>query len=548
MKSDRKKVRIMKKWYLSSRLLLVAAVSVQLAGCASTSRTVSRWMGREQPTEQVAKSDSKDTKESKKSTEAATVAKKSADKPTAKSATDTQTAQAKKSSTTPEKEALRAEVVGKVEREKATTLASAKQTADEKGTVQKAASQEVADLDEFPFASVETKPKNSPKAAAPTLDPFADFPIERVAARSETPAGTATVPKFESHAGEIPPETGGLKPRSASSSIARGTQRLTETPQVAVATDRPNRPPSAAAASGLPVWALDEEDVRTPQVEISQTSATAPKAPEPSLSTLQPGKPVPASMRLPVQETTARGTRAYYASLCPAATGEVRDLVQSLDTADNEGLKRSIHRLGRLQAEGVAAAPALRQLLKHPDGLIRVHASLALVRMQQTGSDVTQTLVDSLRSKDPAIRSFAAAVLAEMGPHSIEALPALSAGLNDPDAYVRLHAAEVLIRHDDWSQHALMTINKSLLSSDENVRWLATYSLAELAPQSEESVAALAKCLRDPVTKVQIGAAYALGEIGPVASSALPQLEWAAQHPNGELRTAAEYAITQIRK
>ncbi|OYW17537.1 MAG: hypothetical protein B7Z55_12330 [Planctomycetales bacterium 12-60-4] len=309
-----------------------------------------------------------------------------------------------------------------------------------------------------------------------------------------------------------------MKPPSADADVAGGTVKLS----------RPSATPSiehevaqASATSGLPEWALEDAPMQHEAPSISQTAATK----------IQPGQPAPADMRLPIapQKPATPGSNIKPSTLCPDAVGEVRELVKALDSSDAEDLKRTIHRLGRMQTHAAAAEPGLRALLQHPDGFVRVHAALALVRMQVASSDVTSTLILGLRSADPGIRSFAAAVLAEMGPNSADALPALSAALNDADGYVRLHVAEVLIRHAQWSQQSLV------------------YSLAELAPQSQEAVAALTRALHDPAAKVQVGAAYALGEIGPLAASSLDELQRCQASPNAELKAAAEYAMTQIR-
>ncbi|MDZ4689617.1 MAG: HEAT repeat domain-containing protein, partial [Planctomycetaceae bacterium] len=292
------------------------------------------------------------------------------------------------------------------------------------------------------------------------------------------------------------------------------------------------------AVAGLPEWALDDAPKSEPQPPtISQIAA----------SQLQPGQLKPG---LPAKAPRASGPitppSKRLASLCPNAQGEVRELVNDLDSSDPETIKRTIHRLGRMQLHAVAAVPALQALTHHNDSFVRVHAALALVRMQQISPAVTDSLIAGLRSPDPAVRSFAAAVLAEMGPQSADAVPALSAALHDADGYVRLHVAEVLIRHANWSYPALQTLLECLKHKDENIRWLATYSLAELAPQSPDAVRALSAALRDPTSKVQIGAAYALGEIGTIASSATSDLQRCKLSDNADLRSAADYALQQI--
>ncbi|MBC8112909.1 MAG: HEAT repeat domain-containing protein, partial [Candidatus Saccharimonas sp.] len=255
-------------------------------------------------------------------------------------------------------------------------------------------------------------------------------------------------------------------------------------------------------------------------------------------------EPAPVS---PFAAAASKSSAVALLSLCPDARGDVREQVLGLNTSDVEVLKRNVHRIGRTGPDAAAAAPALEKLLKHKDGLVRIHAALALARMQQFPPHAVQTVVDGLKASDPGLRSFAAATLAEMGPQAGEALAELANSLDDRDGYVRLHAAEVLIRYEQWSYRSLETLLGCLTDRDENVRWLATYSLAELAPESPEAVVALSKATRDPVIKVQTGAVYALGEIGPFAKKAAPGLHRLSDETTqAELQSAILYSLQQI--
>lgn len=522
----------MKKWYGPCQLLLVAALATQLTGCASTSRTVGRWMGRDGAEEKLAEVDGRAKSAEKK--EAKSSSSKT-DSKLADSSTKSKSSPSKSAASSKDDKSLaatgstrpKAEVVGKSSEKTSTSAKNSKDVEAKIAAITQPASSKpqaepMPEVDEFPIVREETKKP----------DPFDDFPIADLAQSAPAeeiqhgPIGTAKLSK------------GVLKPPSANRSVAQGTQVRVAAPETTVADFE-----TEASSSGLPEWAMDEaaSPKAASQPVISQVNATQ----------FQPGQPAPANQRLSLStkgDDVARAPQESLLTLCPDAQGEVRELVKALDTKDVESLKRTIHRLGRMQEHATAAAPALRSLQQHPDGFVRVHAALALVRMGDVSSDVTQTLISGLRSADPGVRSFSAAVLAEMGPYSADALPALSAALNDSDGYVRLHVAEVLIRHADWSHAALRALDDCLTHSDENVRWLATYSLAELAPQSEEAVEALQRSLHDPIVKVQTGAAYALGEIGPVAASSLPDLERCAASPNADLRAAADYAISQIKQ
>lgn len=497
----------MQKWYAPCRLLLVAAVTLQLAGCATASRTIGRWTGRDRADEQLAELDGQAEKAAKsKSTDAripetASKSKKPADKAEGTSRTSSQVADAGSSS-----------------KSKAGTSPATTKSSSSSSSAEVAAS-------EIPRAQIKPADKSTGERTegfrSLPRDPFLDAALAANATPEQEQQSNAALP--------FPDMTPGVA-KTASPAAERTSTAPAAQPAGDIA--------FAGLSDGLPEWALDDVPAARPQEPvISQIVA----------SKLQPGQLKPGLSTAPPRPSgPVTPPEKQLSSLCPQAQGEVRTLVKELDSSDSETLKRAIHRLGRMQTHAAAAAPALRALTQHSDSFVRVHAALALVRMQQLTPEVTDTLIAGLRSPDPGVRSFAAAVLAEMGPHSTDAVPALSAALHDQDGYVRLHVAEVLIRHADWSYPALQTLLDSLQDSDENIRWLATYSLAELAPQSAEAVTALTATLRDPTPKVQIGAAYALGEIGPIASPATSDLQRCQLSNNPELRSAAEYALQQI--
>lgn len=546
----------MKKWYGSLSAILLTALAVQLTGCASTSRTFARWTGRDKADEEVAQIDGKAEKDtaakarsearrpaastaskSKAATESddRIAAKKVDPKAEAKTparspssigssrdrlSDDNKVASAAKTDTS-QSAAPKAEVVGKVNKGE---------------TVAKTAS-----------ASKSVPPKSTTTAAPKaqgSADPFAEFDIA---------ANEDIMPPMASKSMTSPEE----KPKST---VKRAGADKTFSPTVDADFEEFASKQSSGAIQevshrgeedDLPAWATEtaKPSSKTKSSATASNAAGTAKTKKPAVSPAATATNSPKAKATTATETAKKQTvpvKEKYASLCPEAKGEVAELVQKLDSDDMDTVKRSIHRLGRMQADAVAASPALQKLLLHRDSNVRVHAALALVRMNEVSPFVTETLILALRSPDPSVRSFSAAVLAEMGPRSSEALPALSAAMKDSDGFVRLHVAEVLIRHDDYSQAALETLLKCLRDDDENVRWLATYSLAELAPQSLEAATALERCLSDGSPKVCVGAAYALGEIGPLARSTTTSLKRCANSSDPELQAAVAYALRQV--
>ena len=492
----------MKKWYRSCGWMLAAALAFELSGCATGSAYLSRWTGRKADDQKLVDVDAK--------------------------------AKKKGASTGKKSDSLR-DKAGDSQLAKKSTSKPKVQSSDD-------SSRQVA--------SKETSKLGKPVAKKPAGNPSDPFQSEEfgalAAARAKArKAEVETDSKLATLAGKK--VDGALKPgaKGTTHPIAEGNPRVQEVAHKV-----------EVNLADLPAWAQDDETpVRKKEANAgdsaksttAQTGAGIRRDSDDIRDTMQKTQKTlkePAPARGAAEESPAS---VELLSLCPDAQGELRELVRGLKDGDTEGLKRGIHRIGRMGPDAQAAAPALVRLLKHKDGFVRTHSALALARMQASPPDAVQTVVDGLKSTDPGLRSFAAAVLAEMGPQAADALSTLAESLKDRDGYVRLHAAEVLIRYDRWSYQALETLLGGLADKDENIRWLATYSLAELAPESQETVDALLKATRDPVPKVKVGAVYALGEIGPFAKSAGGELRKLADSTtNQELQSAILYALQQI--
>jgi len=459
----------MKKWYRSCGWMLVAALALELTGCAKTSALVGRMTGRRNDDQKLVEVDGKSKKSSTKKAE---------------KSTDSQVA--KKSTTKP----------------KVTTEESSDQIADSRATKNRESSADKAAAETRDAAVARTtRPERDP-----SRDPFQSEEFDTLASTRKTAR----------------PETDGA-PKSEVREVVHKVED------------------NFAGLEDLPEWAQDSPKETTRAAAVKTASARSNLIPD----SAETRPAVEKTLKEPAPAGAAAAPATDLLSLCPEAQGELRDLVRGLKESDTEGLKRGIHRIGRVGPDAQAAAPALVHLLKHKDGFVRVHAALALARIQASPPEAVKTVVDGLKSTDPGLRSFAAAVLAEMGPQAADALATLAESLNDRDGYVRLHAAEVLIRYDRWSYQALDTLLAGLQDKDENLRWLAT--LAELAPESQETVDALLKATRDPVLKVKVGAVYALGEIGPFAKSASAELRALADSTtNQELQSATLYALQQI--
>ena len=529
----------MNKWYRSCKWMLVAALAVQMSGCAQQASWLSRVTGRGNDDRKLVEV------EGKKKAGSATVKKSSTTK-SSKDSTDksTDSQLAEKSPTKPKSssslaDSIRSEVASakepSVPKRDSTVAKTAKRTAE--ATDPFLMNNELDALEATASKKIQTRAVAARKAVASvaSVDPFAEDDseptIEQASATGSQKRSPAAAPDFET----------GSRVREVAQQAEDDLAKLVDLPEWGI---------DEGAAQAKTVAKQATQTAKTQVIQATSKAATnankvirsAEQVRHQLETTLK--EPAPAS---PVAADATKSGTVQLLSLCPAAEGELRDQIRALETNDVEGLKRGLHQIGRMGTEATAAAPALTQLLKHKDGFVRTHAALALARMQQSPPEAIQTVVDGLKSSDPGQRSFAAAALAEMGPQAGQALNALAESLDDRDGYVRLHAAEVLIRYEQWSYRSLETLLGCLKDKDENVRWLATYSLAELAPESPEAVTALAKAARDPILKVQTGAVYALGEIGPFAKQAAASLHRLADEATQpELQSAILFALQQI--
>lgn len=518
------KAVIMVKWYARSRTLLVATVLLSLTGCAQTSRTVAKWVGREKAESAIAEHGDKiaDAKA------AAKVASK----------TETKAAPAETSRKKP------SETNAKIAK------ADAARADAEKASVANADAAGSARTGNTPRHPDFAKPQSSGAEESAVKVARAERPASSDDATDETTKDTeirtASLPSGDDAKSQIPAENSHFADLLIGKTETRSAEKQVETTK----------------ALELPDWAQPEIAARTAESAAPEgtvkgaVQSVSHTAPQPKLPDWALGNSAVASETKPAAAAKSASTKLEepkpeatgMLAICPEATGTTAELVASLDTSDIETLKRNIQNLGRLGNSAKPSLPALQKLLEHPNQTVGVHAALAVVRIDGATPDAMKCLIGAMKAKDPAVRSFAAAVIAGLGPEGQAALPAVAASLHDQDGYVRLHVSEVLIRFESWSHEALQTLLGCLRDRDANVRWLATYSLAELTPQTPEVVDALVSSLDDPVEKVRVGAAYALGELGPIAKPAEARLKILANDSSEEVSATALQALRQIRQ
>lgn len=245
------------------------------------------------------------------------------------------------------------------------------------------------------------------------------------------------------------------------------------------------------------------------------------------------------------QEAPSASAAIDFVALCPEASDQLKGLLSAMNSQDVGQIKPALHKLGEMADAALPALPAVNASLKHADAYVRIHAALALWRIDENTEDTVPVFVAELQNADAGVRSFAATALA-MGPQDEAVVAPLLSAVSDSNAYVRLHAAETLYQYPEHQVAAAQVILTHLTDKEANVRWLATFILGELLPKSEVVVTALTQALRDQDNRIRAGAAFALGGLGEEAVPALPELKKLTSDRQPEVRKAAEEAVRDI--
>jgi HEAT repeat protein len=167
----------------------------------------------------------------------------------------------------------------------------------------------------------------------------------------------------------------------------------------------------------------------------------------------------------------------------PAARQAVPALIALLASRPEAGIQSgAVEALGLMGTPARRAVPVLLERLKHPDGLVRVHAALALWRID--------------RKRD--------------------GLPVALAGLHDRNYRARITAAEALwaTKRDNQAISALLDALAEAARRNHrnpaNVRYMVARALGRIGPSAREATTVLRHLLEDENEDVRGTAAWAL--------------------------------------
>ena len=232
------------------------------------------------------------------------------------------------------------------------------------------------------------------------------------------------------------------------------------------------------------------------------------------------------------EPATRRGAAAALTERGAAAAPAARALAQVLvDPATRVPALRALEAMG---PSAIPAIPAIAELLGHPDGFVRVAATVSLAGIvglledppdDGEGMSVDAHLADARRAAIPVLR---VAMLDSYGPVADFAATAL--GRLGPDAVVALAEAIAVLEKPGWRE-----------------RW-AALSLIRGCDTGRAAIAipAIAR-LYERSAGLAASAVTTLASFGPAAVETLPVIEAQADNPKNIYHETAYVALIEIR-
>ena len=216
-------------------------------------------------------------------------------------------------------------------------------------------------------------------------------------------------------------------------------------------------------------------------------------------------------------------------------------LIKSLSRSESGDKKAAANALVGM---GVAAFPALVELLEGKDDDLRITAANIIEKMSDKGVTDLALLTKYLKDPNKKVRNRMAWSLLRLGTRAEKAIPALAIALGAADDYTRSCSRRALVKQ---GVKAVPALAKALQSPQPIVRQNALLALGELGPLAKGAVPDLVVILSDNTSYLRIRAAMTLGKIGPSAKAAEPALIEATKQSDKELKLEAFKALDKIR-
>jgi HEAT repeat protein len=195
--------------------------------------------------------------------------------------------------------------------------------------------------------------------------------------------------------------------------------------------------------------------------------------------------------------------------------------IKALDNPDAKAKREAIFALGAVGDE--VAVPTLAALLHDPDRVMRIEASLALIKMNRAAAPAVDELAQALSDEEPLVRLNAAVVLSRLGKLAKPAVPALIEALANEKNTTNCRTFPFTIQE------------------------ASALALGRASTGSADGVPALMTALKAAKTlDMRIAVVRALGEVGAEASPAVSMLRPLLKDKIPDLRETAQHALSHI--
>jgi HEAT repeat protein len=217
----------------------------------------------------------------------------------------------------------------------------------------------------------------------------------------------------------------------------------------------------------------------------------------------------------------------------------ISDLIARLK--DDSQCNDAVIALGNLGAEAETGVPALIEVLKKEDTLIRINVIESLCKIRDYKA--IPALITALQDTSPQVRATAAFALGCFRFQATTAVEALILSLEDSDEWVRVKAVEALshIRHPKATVHLATALHDNY----PGVRAKAALALPNIA-EASFAVPILIAALTDTDARVRAAIVDGLGMFGSAASISAPYLLSALQDEDLYVQINAAKALIKI--
>ncbi|MBL8798374.1 MAG: HEAT repeat domain-containing protein, partial [Planctomycetia bacterium] len=191
--------------------------------------------------------------------------------------------------------------------------------------------------------------------------------------------------------------------------------------------------------------------------------------------------------------------------------------------------------------------PALAGVLAHPEVRVRLGALYVLETLEAEAVAATPALVKACGDGDAFVRWGAARALGKLAPAESKAVvPALGKLASDPNGDVRITALAALERFGPSAAAAVAALGPVAAKGDVPTRLWAMRALAAIGKEAQGAVPSLTTALAATEPAVREAAARTLGKVGHGSAEARKVLRQALDDANGDVQEAAAQALLNL--